>query len=91
VDKKEMRHYSIFSYSLSSLPQHKKVKFLRELFGYKETKNKKSYSHDGLLNELNGEKLGSNVILAPAEHIVKISNFFNSYTVSVTIKEVWIR
>ncbi|MBU0615985.1 MAG: hypothetical protein KJ601_07895 [Nanoarchaeota archaeon] len=87
---KDLRQYALFLYSLSNLKQKDKVKTIRELFGYKDNKKGKVYSHSGMLESLECRKLGSNVICVPIEHTIKFSNFFNSKDIKFNIEEVWI-
>jgi hypothetical protein len=88
---KDLRHHAIYLYSLSNLSQKDKVKVIRELFGYKDKKNKKIYLHSGLIDTHNCRKLGSNVICVPIEHSLKFSNYFGSKGIKVTIEEVWLK
>ena len=90
INTEELKDKIIISYSLSQISQKQKVKFLRELFGYKERK-RKIYSHKGLLDEINGEKLGSNVVMINVEHLIKINELFNEYKIKPNIIEVWSR
>ena len=89
--EKELRHCMLISYTLKYLPQKEKVKVLRELVGYKETKSGKSYEHSGFLQKLNGQKLGSNVILIPVNNLAEIQNFFSKNNVKTELKEIWIK
>jgi len=78
-------------YTLKYLPQKDKVKVLRDLQGYKEKKHGKEYSHDGLVQKLSSEKLGSNVILVPITNYVEFQNFFSKNNVKTEVKEVWLK
>ena len=89
--EKELRHCMLISYTLKYLPQKEKVKVLRELTGYKETKKGRLYEHSGLLQKLNGQKLGSNVILVPINNLAEIQNFFSKNNVKTELKETWIK
>jgi len=86
-----LKHYSMFSYSLARLSQNKKMGFLRKLFGYKTAKGKKEYRRPGLLEEIGGVKLSSNVILVPVENSRKIHKFLISHRIMPEIREVRIR
>lgn len=81
----------LISYTLKSLPQKKKVKFLRKLQGYKEKKHGKVYEHSGLVQKLEGQKLGSNVILIPIHNFAEIQNFFSRNNVKTEVKVVWVK
>jgi len=86
---KKLKHKLILSYSLSSLKQKDKVKFLRNLFGYKE-KKKKIYYHKGLLDKAEGEKIESNVIMIDFSKKILLLELFKNYKLKPKIKEVWV-
>lgn len=86
-----LSHYSLFSYSLSKLPQKRKMKFLRMLFGYTIKKKAKQYKQTGILEEMGGKKLGPNSILIPLEKSREIQKFFNKFRITPEIREVWIK
>jgi len=91
MEKEELNHFMLIFYTLKLLPQKEKVKVLRELQGYKEKKHGKEYSHDGLVQKLNSEKLGSNVILVSVNNYVEFQNFFSKNNVKIEVKEVWVK
>lgn len=86
-----LSHHSLFSYSLSKIPQKEKMKFLRMLFGYTIKKGGKEYRQTGLLEEIGGEKLSPNSILVPTEKSREIQKTLNSFRVTPEIREVWIK
>lgn len=88
---KNLKHYALFTYSLANLPQTKKMKLLRNLFGYITEKGKKKYRHLGLIDKIKGKKLGSNTVLIPIEKSRSIQKFFNLYRVTPEIREIWTR
>ena len=89
--QEKLRHYVLFTYSLSNISQKLKVKFIRELSGYKNVKGKKTYFHNGLLQETKAEKLAQNVIMVPIENALQFSGFFNSNKIKVEAKEIWVK
>ena len=89
MGKEGLKHYMLIFYTLKYLPQKEKVKVLRELQGYNESKHGKQYEHKGLVQEFNAEKLGSNVILVPVNNFVEFQNFFSKNNVSIKVREVW--
>ena len=91
MNKEELQHYNLFTYSLSTLPQKDKVKVIRQLFGYKDKKNNKVYNHPGLTEKLSCIKLGQNVICVPVQNSIEISNFFISKGIKTDVKEVWLK
>ncbi len=81
----------IFTYSLSDKSQRDKVRILRELFGYKETKGKKEYLHEGMLQRNYSKKLGSNVILVPAGFALYFNNYLQENKIKFGVLEVWMK
>lgn len=88
---KNIKHHALFSYSLSKLPQRRKMKLLRTVFGYSVKKKTKLYKQTGMLEEIGGEKLGPNSILVPLEKSREMQKLFNSFKVTPKIHEVWIK
>lgn len=84
-------HNYLFYYSLSNLKRKEKMKFIRKMFGYNLKRGKKEYGQGGFLKEINGLKLGSNVILTPSQEVLKIKKIFNDFKIKYKIKESWIR
>lgn len=78
-------------YTLKYLPQKEKVKVLRELKGYRETKHGKTYEHKGMLHSANSEKLGSNVILVPIGSFSEFQSFFSKNKIGIEVREVWVK
>lgn len=88
---KNLKHYALFSYNMSDIPQNRKMKFLRALFGYATKKEKTEYKQSGILEEIGGKKLGPNTILIPIEKSRNVQKIFNSFGITPEIREVWIR
>mgnify|MGYP001560275073 CR=1 FL=1 len=86
----DLKHFYLFTYSLSPLAQKAKVKTVRELLGYKN-KKQKLYEHDGLLQEHSGEKIAQNVMLIPAEKAVPFVDYFRENKIPYAFKEVWMK
>jgi len=86
----EMKHKIVVNYSLSKMSQKQKVKFLRNLAGYREMKGK-LYSHNGLLQEIKAKKLEGNVFIADFENLLKITQLFAEFNLKPEIIEVWTR
>jgi predicted nucleotidyltransferase len=87
-EDEKSRQFAIFSYSLSKLDQKKKMRFLRNLFGYKTTKGKKKYIQPGILKAMIGEKIGPNAILVPVERSKEVREFMNSFGITPLIRTV---
>jgi predicted nucleotidyltransferase len=86
-----VHHYYLFNYSLNNLKRKDKMKFIRSAFGYSIKKGEKEYNQKGIIENLNGQKLSSNVILVPSEDSIKIKKFFNEHKIIYKIFETWIR
>ena len=69
-----------------SLPKEKNkyLHITRILFGRKED----GYKESGLLKEINGEKISSNIILLPQEERKKIIEILNKEKIEYTFKEI---
>jgi hypothetical protein len=88
---KNLRQYILFIYSLTSLSQKIKVKVIRELFGYRDKKEKKTYEHKGLVDRTYSKKLAQNVILVPFIQKQYFVDFFKSYNIKYEVKELWLK
>jgi len=86
-----LKEFVLFIYSLNNLQQKKKVKVIRDLFGYKNKINGKEYNHEGLLQKTQSKKLAQNVILVPLSESFQFTNYFNQNQVKVEIKEVYLK
>ena len=73
----------LFTYEL---PKKKRqyLHFIRSLFGRKE----KGYKDNGLLGEVNGKKISTNVIIIPKESQQKISEFMQKEKIDYSMKEI---
>ncbi|MDP2925075.1 MAG: nucleotidyltransferase domain-containing protein [Nanoarchaeota archaeon] len=87
----KIKHYYLFNYSLSNLKRKDKMKFIRTLFGYNINKNNKDYLQKGIIEQYNGMKLASNVVLIPSGEIKNIKKLFNEYKIKYKIFDTWIR
>lgn len=86
-----LNHYSLFHYSLNNLKRKEKMKFIRKMFGYSLKKGKKEYKQAGLLEEINGKKLSSNVVLVDSKNISTIKRLFNESNIRYGVFDSWIR
>lgn len=86
-----LNHYFIINYSLNELSNKKKMKAIRQLYGYRIKKGKKTYEQPGILSSYNGKKLSNNVILIPGESLKEAKKFFQSHKIPYKIHESWIR
>ncbi len=77
MKKEELNQHMLILYTLKSLLQKEKVRVLRGLQGYSEKKRGKAYEHKGMVQKLEAEKLGSNVILVSVNNFAEFQNFFS--------------
>ena len=89
MKKDELQHFLLVTYSHSSKTQAEKVRILRELLGYSETKGKKTYDHQGLLSKWYGKKLSSGVLMIPAGFGLQLSSYFQRNKIKHEIQEIW--
>ncbi|MAF36052.1 hypothetical protein CL622_02950 [archaeon] len=87
----DLDHYVLFSYKLKKVKQNKKMKLLRTLFGYTNVIGKKKYTQKGLVESVDGAKIGKNAILVPVKAIKEVRQIFISMKVTPQIRDVWVR
>lgn len=87
----KMDHYALFTYSLSDLSQKRKMKLVRDFFGYKTEKKGKTYRKEGLIDKKEGEKIAQNALVVPVEESKAIKEKFSEFGVTPKIREVWFR
>ncbi|MBU0628993.1 MAG: nucleotidyltransferase domain-containing protein [Nanoarchaeota archaeon] len=87
----DIKHYFLFYYSLRDLNRKNKMKFIRNLFGYRIMKDRKEYKQAGLLEKIGGSKLSSNAILVPLGDLSRVKKLFNDFKVKYKIMETWVR
>ncbi len=85
----KLRHHLLITYEPKTLQQKHKMAFLRALLGYRSYKGKKEYIQKGLLDQMNGTKIGSNAILINREQAKEIKAAFQKHKVKYAVKEVW--
>ena len=89
MKKEELQHFLLVTYSIAEKKQHEKVRIIRELFGYSETKDKKTYKHKGQITKWYGKKLGPGVLLIPAGFGLQVSTYMQNNKIQITIQEIW--
>lgn len=85
-----LKHHILLTYHIKKLSQKDKVKFLRLLNGYKEQK-KKLYKHEGILQELNIKRVGTNTLLTDITNYPKLQSFFQENNIKTETIEIWIK
>ena len=76
--------YTLFSFE-NIKPDKKRIAIFRKLFGFKV--GKKQYP--GLVDKIDGVKIGKGSILIPAEHVQKIKKYFQEKKVNIKIYDFW--
>ena len=88
MQKKELIDFSLFIYSFSKDTAPKdKVRFIREFFGYKLSKNEKRYSYGGLLEKLGGVKISNSAFFIPHKNVSVIEAYLKSRGVDFVVKQ----
>lgn len=89
LEKEKMLHEVLVTFSLNKLKQLKKMRFVRELYGYKLKKGK--YTREGILTVYGGIKISSNSILIPIEKIKEFRKLFAKFKITPKIREIWVK
>lgn len=84
-----MQHKVFITFSLTNLPQKKKMKFLRQLYGYEISKDGKRYAQHGLLQKHGGTKISSNSLLIPMEKVKEFRKLMSEFGITPQIREIW--
>ena len=86
--------FSFVSYDLSSLTHSKKMRFRNELYGYNTTRKykKKIYNNikQGLLEKLNGIKVGLGTVMVPKHALASLEKMLDSYKIVYKEREAWV-
>ena len=81
----KQKPYVIYTFQLNSLNQKTKAKFNRELY----TRTKEKYVYQGLLQEIDGQKLSSGCIIIPFNKKNIVEKFFRRYKIKYEAENVW--
>jgi len=88
-----MEPYAFVVFNLNGLSQSQKMKVRNRLYGYRTTRKrgKKKYtsSSRGLLDELEGKRLGKAAVLVPRKNLGAIKNFFDEFRVTYFDMDTW--
>ncbi len=88
---KEMQHRILATFSLNKIKQKDKMKLIRELYGYRLTKNGKIYYQKGFVEKYSGVKISSNAILIPVEKTKELREILSKFKITPQIREIWER
>lgn len=79
----------IFSYSMNNLSPQDKVKINQILYGYSQKKKDKKYVYEGLLEDMDGERLRSGIIV-PQKYEAELERFMRSHKLNYKKKVVFV-
>jgi predicted nucleotidyltransferase len=83
----EGKLYSLFTIDIKG-KRNEKLKIWRKLYGYKQKIKSKDYLQKGLLEEIQGRKVGPAVFIVPIENAGKAKEFLNRNKVKYKIIEM---
>jgi len=78
--------YALITYRMTNLKPKDKVTFIQKLEG----RGKGKYRYKGLIQELNGYKVGKGVIMIPVKNLKKIKEYLEKKNVDYVIRYVWV-
>lgn len=78
----------IFTYSMDNLSPQEKVKVNQILYGYSQKKKDKKYIYEGIIQDLNGERLRSG-IMVPQKYEGELERFMRSHKLNYRKKVVF--
>jgi len=77
--------YALITYSTPKLSSRERVVFVQRLEGRREGK----YRYPGLLDEVEGVKVGRGVILVPFKHLGKVTKFLEEAGAEYVVRRIW--
>lgn len=80
--------YVLFSISPGK-KRNKNISVWRELYGYNQKVNNKTYVKEGLIKEYRGEKLANGVVIVPVDSSNKLSNFLKNNKFKFKLIQFW--
>jgi len=85
----KMRHLLLIKMSFKKLSRKESISLWREIYGYEQKINSKTYISKGLIEKLNGKRIEKNVIIIPIEKRNEFLTFLNKSKIDYTISEIW--
>lgn len=87
LEEKGWIDHSIFVYSFSKGAALKdKVRFIRDFFGYRISKNGRNYQYKGIIHKLGGLKISNNSFVVPNNKSEIVEAYLRSYGVDFVVK-----
>jgi len=87
ISNKKASNLVLIEYNISKLKQKDKMNIIREVYGYKNKKDRKVYEHKGIIHECNGEKV-TNGILLQADSYKRLLDFLRKENIPVKIRKL---
>ncbi len=84
----KLNPYYLLSFKLTNLLPKNKVKFIRQMYGYKSRKEHTVYCHAGAMQE-GGVRINQNTILTPGPQLNNFLSLFKQFKIKYQIREVW--
>jgi hypothetical protein len=86
--EEELVDFSLILYSFNKNMLCKdKVKFIRDFFGYKISKNNKKYAYNGLLSKFKGIKISNSSFLIPHKNYSVVKAYLESRDIDFVVKK----
>lgn len=86
----DLKHKTVIILDVSEKTRNEKVKLWRELYGYKQKVGDKNYVSKGIIEKLNGKKIGKSTIMMPINNTPEIINYLKKNKIKYKIYEIWI-
>lgn len=91
----ELEPFQAISFNLKGIKQKEKMRLKRILYGYDTTKKhaKKIYNYNkkGLVEKLNGMRLGRGAFLIPESEVLKVEKKLNKFGIHFSKRRVWMQ
>jgi predicted nucleotidyltransferase len=84
-----IKYYLMISMSLKNLKFSNQMKLWRKLYGYRQKIGNKIYVGKGLVEKLEGRKIGKAIILVPMQNRKEILDFLNKSKIKYRVNELW--
>lgn len=93
LSKLKLMPFQVIEFNLKHLSKSEKMKFTRMLYGYETTvqysQKRYKYKHYGILDKVQGRRLGAGSILIPEGHLSIIETKFTRWNVPYSNFRIW--
>ena len=83
-----VEYYLLIKPSFKKFSRSKKVSLWRSLYGYSQKTNSKTYKTKGIVNEVDGKRIESGIIIKMTNK-KQVLDFLNKEKISYTVNEIW--